>query len=321
MARDIDGIIKQKFAESGDVGLGGLTLDELWPISYSTPGGPFPQRIQFNQLFRYISALAVEINEKGTFLEWDGTPVVAPDYQAGAIVTGSDGSIYYATAPNGPASTIIDPTTDVSGTWILLASSLFGAGTAGALIGRDASGNILDIGPGSEGQVPVSQGPGLPFQMQTLTMQIGTAIGVAGSTSIDILSLPPGIRELTLNFGQVTVSGSGPLMQLGTSAGFITSGYSGSGERSTTSANYSNGFGIHTIGVGYDLSGAFTFRLLNPASNLWTCFGGLGVSNTAINFYTAGVVALPGMLDRFRLTTVTGVPSYTLGEINYSYKS
>lgn len=118
MARDIDGIIKQKYAESGDVGLGGLDLEELWPVSYSTPGGPFPQRIQFNQLFRYLSALGVELNSKGPFLEWDGTDPEGPDYEPGTVVTGSDDILYVCVIANGPSSTIVNPVGDTTGKWI-----------------------------------------------------------------------------------------------------------------------------------------------------------------------------------------------------------
>lgn len=117
MARDLDAIIKIIFANAGDVGLGGLDLNELWPISYSTPGGPFPQRIQFNQLLRWLSALAVEINAKGPFLEWDGTDPEGPDYEPGSVVTGSDGLRYLCAVANGPDSTIVNPVGDVTGTW------------------------------------------------------------------------------------------------------------------------------------------------------------------------------------------------------------
>ena len=114
MARDIDAIIKQKFAESGDVGLGGLDLEELWPVAYSTPGGLFPQRIQFNQLFRYLSALAVEINLKGPFLDYNNTI----DYVIGAFAKGSDGLEYKVFIANGPGSSVVDPVGDLTGTWV-----------------------------------------------------------------------------------------------------------------------------------------------------------------------------------------------------------
>lgn len=120
MARDIDGIIKQKYAENGDVGLSGLDLDELWTTTYSTPGGLFPSRLQFNQLFRYLSALGVEINSKGPFLDYDGTDPTGPDYNFGAIVTASDGLQYRCLIANGPGSIIVDPVGDLTETWVRL---------------------------------------------------------------------------------------------------------------------------------------------------------------------------------------------------------
>lgn len=73
MARDTDGIIQEKFAENGDVSLGDLVLTDGWPLSYSTPGGKNPQRLQFNQLYQNLFALGKEINQKGPFLEYSST--------------------------------------------------------------------------------------------------------------------------------------------------------------------------------------------------------------------------------------------------------
>lgn len=115
MARDVDGIIQTKYANSGDVGLGGLDLNELWPIAYSTPGGTYPQREQFNQLFRYLSALAVEVNQDGPFLDYSATI----DYSVGAVITGTDLNRYECLIANGPTSSVVDPVGDTTGTWIL----------------------------------------------------------------------------------------------------------------------------------------------------------------------------------------------------------
>lgn len=155
MSRDTDGIIKQKFAETGDVGLGGLALTELWPISYSTPGGPFPQRIQFNQLFRYLSALGVEINEKGPFLEWDGTDPEGPDYEPGAVVLGTDDNYHICLLANGPSSTIQNPVGDISGKWTIAPFSMPGQ-IKGAIDGLAISNGTdsdhdIDIATGSAG--------------------------------------------------------------------------------------------------------------------------------------------------------------------------
>ncbi|MCK5133237.1 MAG: hypothetical protein KAR40_13930 [Candidatus Sabulitectum sp.] len=87
MARDTDGIIQEKFAASGDVGLGDLVIDDGWPIAYSTPGGKNPQRLQFNQLYRNLFALAKELNQKGPFLEYSALITYAEG--ARVIVSGN----------------------------------------------------------------------------------------------------------------------------------------------------------------------------------------------------------------------------------------
>lgn len=115
MARDVDAIIQQKYAENGDVGLVGLELDELWTLTYSTPGGLFPSRLQFNQLFRYLSALGVELNQKGAFLDY--SDVI--DYEIGVTVRGAQGLIYKAMIANGPSSIIVNPIGDTTGTWVV----------------------------------------------------------------------------------------------------------------------------------------------------------------------------------------------------------
>lgn len=105
MARDPDAIIQEKFAGAGDVGIGDVIITEGWPIAYSTPGGKDPQRLQFNQLYRWLFALGVEINQKGPYLDYDATI----DYGVNAGVVASDNRIYKALVPNGPSTIVVDP--------------------------------------------------------------------------------------------------------------------------------------------------------------------------------------------------------------------
>ncbi len=109
MPRDADALnLVTKWAVTGDVQLptaAGLTRNEGWPISYSQAGGNTPQRTVFNQLFRELSGLGVEINRYGAGLPWNA----ALNYISGTMVLGSDGEIYLGRAASGPASTVRDP--------------------------------------------------------------------------------------------------------------------------------------------------------------------------------------------------------------------
>lgn len=113
MPRDPDGIIQEKFAGAGDVGIGDVVITEGWPLAYSTPGGKDPQRLQFNQLYRWLFALAVEINQKGPYLDYNATI----DYAINAGVIGSDGRVYKALAANGPGTSVVDPVGNPA-TWL-----------------------------------------------------------------------------------------------------------------------------------------------------------------------------------------------------------
>lgn len=115
MARDTDGIIQDKFAENGDVSLGDLVIKDGWPLSYSTPGGKNPQRLQFNQLYKNLFALAKEINQKGPFLEYDATI----DYAINAVITATDSNQYRALAANGPATSVVSPIGNPA-TWVAI---------------------------------------------------------------------------------------------------------------------------------------------------------------------------------------------------------
>ena len=51
-------------------------------------------------------------------------------------------------------------------------------GVAGALLGRDANGVLVPIGPGTAGQVALSQGPGLPFVMGNVASPVVQVVTV-----------------------------------------------------------------------------------------------------------------------------------------------
>ena len=106
MPRDIDAIRISKWAGIGDVATPesqGLDRRTGWDNTYSTPGGEVPKREVFNQLFRELSAFAVEVNQHG-LLYWDARI----DYIHKAFVVGSDRIIYESVQD----SKNVDPTKD-----------------------------------------------------------------------------------------------------------------------------------------------------------------------------------------------------------------
>ncbi len=111
MARDADALLIEKWAADGTVQTpenAGVDRATGWDAIYSTPaeaGGKQPERGVVNQLFRELSALAVELNTRG-LLEWDSSV----SYVHPAYVIGSDIRIYVS----GRNSTGVDPVTDTT---------------------------------------------------------------------------------------------------------------------------------------------------------------------------------------------------------------
>lgn len=116
MARDADALrLLTKWASTGDVQTpedAGLARAAGWPSSYEQNGGDKVSRRVFNQIFRELSGLAVEINRRG-ILEWD----TAIDYVHPAAVLGTNATVYISTADSGPNSGgSVDPEGSTGGT-------------------------------------------------------------------------------------------------------------------------------------------------------------------------------------------------------------
>ena len=117
MARDADALRIRKWAGSADANVqtpeaAGLTRATGWPASYSAAGSTGPQRRVFNQLFRELTGLAVELSTRG-LLEWD----TSISYAHPAFVVGSDDRIYRTQQSNSGN----DPVSDTAFTyWVPL---------------------------------------------------------------------------------------------------------------------------------------------------------------------------------------------------------
>jgi len=156
------------------------------------------------------------------------------------------------------------------------------------------------------------------------TIQSGTAVASTSGTSIDFVYIPNWVKRITVMFGGVSTTGTSPVLtQLGTSSGVEITGYLG------TSAGYANG---NTTNVGAVSVAGFnivqqaaadimfgSLVLTNISGNTWICSGLLNGTNTLMCVIT-GSKSLSGVLDRIRITTVSGTPTFDAGSINVMYE-
>lgn len=210
-----------------------------------------------------------------------------------------------------------------------------------SVIGRSAntSGTVADITAGTDGHVLRRSGTAVGFG------QIATA-GIAddavtpaklsepftrkanqSATGSDVgfTDIPSWVNRITVIIDSVSASGNADfLVQLGTSGGYVSSGYkSGSSEMnfSTSAINGStatNGFIIKRSNAANAYSGLF--QIMRRTSNLWVASGtfyDVGSGNRII--HSAGDVTLGGSLDRVRLLNTSG-NTFDAGNVNLAYE-
>jgi hypothetical protein len=185
------------------------------------------------------------------------------------------------------------------------------------IISGDTSGAITVSAPAVAGTNT------LTLQAATATSAVntlGTAVTASG-TSIDYTGLPAWVKKITVSFQGVSSNSSSLwLLQLGTSSGVTTSGYLGRVRdlASTTSA-FSAGFTLLTDSSnGAILHGLI--QIVTLGSNNFAMSGILARSDGANLYMSGGSIALGGVLDRIRLTTVNGTDVFDAGTINILYE-
>lgn len=148
---------------------------------------------------------------------------------------------------------------------------------------------------------------------------LGTTLASTSGTSIDFTSLPTGIKRITVNFQGVSTSGSSfVIIQLRVSGSFVTSGYLGSTDGSSAT-NITAGLTTSTHNSAADVRHG-SIIINSMGGNIWTSVASIGLSNAANIAKGASSVALAGVVDGIRITTVGGADTFDAGNINISYE-
>ena len=153
-------------------------------------------------------------------------------------------------------------------------------------------------------------------------MTLATAQNATG-TEIDFTGIPSWAKRITVMFSGVSTNGTnGYLIQIG-SGSFETSGYIGQANAMSaaiTAMSSFTGFVINNnIFAANTYQGTVTLNYL--VSNIWTETGMIAPQEVASYMVaSAGKIALPGTLDRLRVTTITGANSFDAGNINILYE-
>jgi len=146
----------------------------------------------------------------------------------------------------------------------------------------------------------------------------------ATGATVDFTGIPSGVKRINLMFYGVSSGGaSNWLVRLGTSGGFATSGYLGSGSYNGATnggLNSTAGFILIIGSAAQVMHGSMIISLVDASTYKWVQQCTLGDSSQGYVFFSGGSVALSGILTQVRLTTVNGTDTFDAGSINVLYE-
>lgn len=199
-----------------------------------------------------------------------------------------------------------------------------GASTAGILAGA-YGGTGASLSPTTAGNT-IFTTDGTNWSSTAKIVQ-GTSVASTSGTSITFTGLPSWVKRITMQLNGVSTNGTSlTQIQLGTSGGFVTSGYSSnygfisSASAAAGAAALTTGFTCFGFVANTDtVSGVFV--LANLSGNIWTYSGtGNRTGNVGAAFVTAIPLTLGGTLTQIRLTTVNGTDTFDAGSVNILYE-
>ena len=189
-----------------------------------------------------------------------------------------------------------------------------GYGGLGASVSPTTAGNVLFTADGS-------------VWSSTQKIVQGTSVASTSGTSITFTGLPAWVKRVTMMLNGVSTTGTSIVqIQLGTSGGFVTSGYSSnygfitSAGLAVSQAAITTGLYVVQSSVNTDIVSA-VISISNFSGNIWAHSGtGVRAGNVGTFYYSGAPQSLSGTLTQIRLTTVNGTDTFDLGSVNILYE-
>ena len=148
---------------------------------------------------------------------------------------------------------------------------------------------------------------------------LGTAQASTSGTAIDFTGIPSWAKRITVMFSGVSLSGSNYLLvQLGTSGGIVSTGYTSTAQLGSASNIAStSGFISGGNSASRIMSGSMVILQMG-SSNIWTETNILKLNTTDIA-WGGGDATISGTVDRVRITS-TLADTFDAGTINIMYE-
>ena len=186
--------------------------------------------------------------------------------------------------------------------------------------------NLSNLKPSTSGLIEADDITDASITPAKLSQKLisGTVLATTSGVLKDFTGIPSWAKRITVMLSGVSTNGtSQPVIQIGSSAGITTTGYSTNTTSITSGANlttaYTNGWQFYSSLSANTISANLVLTLIDPATNLWTGSGLFQVNIPGV-ILMAGTKALPGTLDRVRLTTTNGTDTFDAGSVNILYE-
>jgi hypothetical protein len=154
------------------------------------------------------------------------------------------------------------------------------------------------------------------------TLIAGTSATGTGQTELPWLSIPSWVKRISISMAGLSTSGTViPLLQVGTSSGYVTTGYTGvSVAVPAASATDTTGFPFANAWAGtYATNGRIVLERVDATANTWVCNGLHILTGASAMFTMAGFISLAASLDRVRLR-MDGTQTFDAGTVNILYE-
>jgi hypothetical protein len=154
-------------------------------------------------------------------------------------------------------------------------------------------------------------------------IQSGTAVASTSGTSIDFTSIPSWVKRITVMFSGVSTNGASPVqVQIGagsvTTSGYVSTCANGYAANSVAVDSSSTGFITQFASASSARNGQMV--LTNISGNIWVSAHMMGDISGQGGGVGGGNITLSGVLDRVRITTVSGTNTFDAGTINILYE-
>jgi hypothetical protein len=147
-----------------------------------------------------------------------------------------------------------------------------------------------------------------------VTTTYGTEVAATSGTAIGFTGIPSSATRITMILEGVVTSGNDTLLvQLGTSAGYIATGYVGAYFTQGGNTSLTTGLGSINGTSGAANSGAAVWYRTGTGND-WV--GTMTIGNTSNSSAAGARIAAAAAVDRIRVTTAGGALTFTAGAIN-----